>query len=186
MLISSYTLEYVAAQRVRVTWSGTIGLVAWIAINGVMKHGPLFFDGVDREFEFNVPELFKIEIHEAETTESVVAICERLTRRPLIWWSARAGAVSYTIYRRPTAAGEEVAIASVRHDAGRFHYELRPVPDLRGDGGVWNTFRVESVNARGIESEGDANPLFVAGLPAEPVSCEVDGTGGVFDLTLGV
>jgi len=179
-------MDYLSAQSIRLTWTGVIGRVAWIALNGVLKHGPLFFDGTARTFDLNVTDPFRVEIHETATTEAANAIGERFVRRPLIWWSALAGAITYVVYRRPRAAEAETIIATQRHDAGRFHYELRPIPDLRGDGGIWNSFRVEAQNAREAESVGAEKPMFVAGLPAKPVSVAAAGAAGVFTLTLGV
>jgi hypothetical protein len=187
MVIDDFTLDLLNPSRARIAWTGTLAYVAWIFINGLLKEGPVAFETTAREIEINVPNPFRVEIHEApEGVPIESAVGAPLTRRPLVWFSPRELAHRYNIYRRP-ATGENVRlVASIPHQDGLDHYEMRPGEEMLGTGGIWNFLRVEVENARGKESVRDEFPFFVAGLPALPVSFTPSGGGGVFDLEIGV
>lgn len=187
MFIEDFALTYLSSTRVRLAWTGLALYTAWVFINGVLKEGPVSFEGTERSLDFTVPNPFRIELHEAAEGEAIDrSVGALLVRRPMIWWSPRELATRYNVYRRPRAGDPVRAVASVAHDAGADHFETRPSEDMRADGGVWNFLRVEAVNARGIESVRDQFPLFVAGLPAKPVALTPSGGAGVFDLAIGV
>lgn len=187
MLIEDFTLEYLDSTRVRAFWTGTLAYVAWIFVNGLLKEGPVSYDGTERSVDLTVPNPYRLEIHEAPVEISIDrAIGDPLERRPTIWWSPRANAQRYNVYHRPKAGDTVRILSSVPQDVDASHFEFRPIADLRGDGGLWNFLRIEAVNARGAESVRAEFPFFVAGLPELPVSLTPSGGGGVFDLALGL
>jgi hypothetical protein len=187
MQIEEPTLEYLGASRVRISWTGTLAYFAWVFVNGILREGPISFDTEAREYVLNVPNPFRIEVHEApEGVPIEPAIGMPLVRRPLVWFSPRALAARYNAYRRPRAGDPERVIASIPHDPAFTHYEIRPGEDMRQHGGVWNSLRVECVNARGNESVRPEFSFFVAGLPKPPISMTPSGGAGVFALQLGV
>jgi hypothetical protein len=183
MLITP-TIEFIGSRRVRVSWTGTDGQVAWLYVNGVLNGTPRYITGTERAVEIDVPDPFLIEVHECEEGEVPEPIAPPLVKRPTLWWSPREGALRYTIYHKPGAGAAEAVLASVTHVDGRTHYEYRPLQDLRDDGDVWNLFRVEAVSLRGIESVREDWPFLIEGLPAEIESVEVTGAAGVFTIAL--
>jgi hypothetical protein len=186
MLIENYTIEFLSGRSARLSWTGAAGLLAWVFVNGRAASGALSFGGTARSVDVKTSSPLRVEIHEVESGESVSPVETKLERMPLIWWSPATGAAKYAVCRKPSAAGAESVLRAAKHVDGRGHFEIRPLSDLMADGGVWNFFRVESVSARGVESARSLFPFFIQGLPPPPVSVEVTGSGGVFDVALGV
>lgn len=183
MLITP-TIQFIGMRRVRVSWIGAAGQVAWVYVNGVLYGTPRYFEEVARYVELNVPELFAIEVHECAEDEVPAPIRPGFVQRPTLWWSPRDGASRYVVYRRASPEGTETVLALVNHQPGRTHYEYRPLVDLRQDGDVWNMFRVEAVSARGVESVRESWPFQIPGLPPRIAAVDITGSGGVFTLAL--
>jgi len=183
-LIATPTVELIAPRRVRLSWTGTLGYLAWIMINGRLVDGPLQNDVTARTRDLNVPDLYRLEIHEGPDTEGIEPIAPLLQRRANLFWTAKPGAARYNVYRRANAAANERIIATVVKDPDRLYFEIQ-TEELRADRAVWNTFRIEAVNARGAESVRGEIPIFVTGVPPQLGSMAVVGIAGVFDFTFG-
>jgi hypothetical protein len=184
MLIDDVAVQYLTTRKVRLTWTGVEGRSAYIFINGERKHGPLTFTGTSRTFDTVVPNPFLIEVHELRDGEEVLAAGIPLARRPTVWWSARTGAQSYTVYCQANESASEASAAVVKGDEISRHFEAQLKNDIRGEESAWARLRVEARNARGQESVRDPFPLFVASLPKRPAALNVTGSGGVFDFEL--
>lgn len=187
MLINAPTVEFLSSRRIRVSWTGTANLVAWIFLNGLLVDTPRYFDAVTaRSVDLDVGELFVVEVHESEEGQSGAAISEELSLRPLVLWTPKTGAERYLLYHKPTAAGSERLLTSMVEEPGKLNYEYQSRSDLRQPEAQWNYFRVESINARGNESVRSPFPFWIPGLPKPPVSMALAGAAGVFTLTLAV
>lgn len=186
-LIADFDLEYVQDRRVRLTWYGTTGKVAWIVLNGQMAAGPLDFDApFPRTCELAISELFAIEVHESEPDERIEPIGYPLQRRPLIHWTHVKGASRYHVYRKRNASAPEERIAVAPHLDGSHYFEHQTARDQRANGGAWNFYRVASVDSAGRESQGEAFPHFIPGLPAPPKNVKVEGPPDALVLTIEV
>jgi hypothetical protein len=185
MLIEDATVELLTTRKARVSWTGTAALVAWAFVNGLLKEGPVSFDGTDRYLDLDISDPFRIEIHECAEGEAPEALSPRLPQRPILAWSPRANATKYYAYRKAYLAAAEAILGIVAHDESG-HFEFQGSADLRQDGGIWNWFRIEALSARGKETVRAAWPHLVRGLPAKPASCAIAGAAGMFTLTLGL
>lgn len=186
-LIAGFDLEHVQDRRVRLTWYGTTGKVAWIVLNGQMAAGPLDFDApFPRICELSIPELFAIEVHESDPDERIEPIGYPLQRRPVIHWTHVNGASRYHVYRRRNASAPEERIAVVPHIEDPHYFEHQTARDQRANGGVWNFYRVAAVDSAGRESQGEAFPHFVPGLPAPPKNVKVEGPPNALVLTIEI
>ncbi len=184
-MIIDADVEFLSARKVRLSWSGTDGFVAWVFLNGVLFEGPLFYDELERSFDLDVTDPFRCEVHEAAEGEPIEAISIPLVRRPIVSWSTAEGAERYLVYHKPTSVGTERVVSTLLADPDAFSVENQLRQDLRGDGGIWNFLRVEAQSARGVESVRSPFPLFVPGLPAKPTAIGVAAAGGGnFNFTL--
>jgi hypothetical protein len=159
--------------------------VAHIFVNGAPALPPQHLTETEKSVVVGLPDPFMVEIHEVGPGEEVAPAAITLERKPVVWWSARVGAVEYRVHHRPDGGTERV-IGGVLHAADGLHYEFRPASDLRRDGKQWGFLRVEAVNASGKQSARPEWPLFVAALPGKPTGLNVTGGAGVFALTLEV
>lgn len=184
-LIADFGLEYVQDRRVRLTWYGTTGKVAWIVLNGQVAAGPLDFEAqFPRTCELDIPELFAIEVHESNPDERIEPIGYPLQRRPVIHWTHVKGASRYHVYRKRNASAPEERIAAVPHLDGSHYFEHQTARDQRSNGGAWNFYRVAAVDSAGRESQGETFPHFVPGLPAPPKNVKVEGPPNALVLTI--
>jgi|CXWL01.1.fsa_nt_gi hypothetical protein len=192
MLITAYTVDYLTPRRVRIAWTGTLGLFSWMFINGQLVEGPNENETTALSLDVAVSAPFCVEIHETALDETADRIAEPLVRRPTVFWTARTAAEKYRLYHRPKSGGAERVIVTITEDGETLSYDHKFIQDLRQEvapplnGGVWNSYRVEAQSERGVESVRTEIPLFVAGLPKRPTSLTAAGATGVFTLTLGV
>lgn len=179
MLIDDVSIELLAWNDARFTWSGTAGATVRAYINGLLAYGPKTLADADKSLVINLPDVYTVEIHENDADDTVPPASIPLQRKPFVWWSSRADAKEYRIY----SAG--VLLGVVRHDASKLHHEYQVASDLRQDGGVWTGLRVEAVTLRGRESVRAEFPVFAPGVPAAPSGVHILGNGGIFTIVLG-
>ena len=187
MIITAFTLEFLQGQKVKISWTGTIDHLTWIFLNGVPVSNPWVFGSVTaREAEFDVPEKFNLELHEAAEGEEILAFSSTVDQFPIFFWSPVSVAEIYLIYRTPQVGGEELLLQDTEHAEDRDFYKVISIKDLIADGGVWNLFRVEAVTTIGKESVRSPFFEFIKGLPAVPQTAVLSGTAPTMTLTLTI
>ena len=192
--LTDFTIELLESGRVRVSWTGTSGLRAWIGLDGRLAPGmPLAFGGeTDRQSDLTVDELFAIELHEGAVDEFIRVIETPRAQHPVIHWTPVAGAALYNIYHQPGAGEAERFIQSEPHRNGNGsgngnengHYAVRIRRDLQQRGARWHRFRVEAHTSADKESAGAPHALWLTGLPQSPSDAQLTGTSPNLSLTL--
>lgn len=185
-MIASETLTPLGGSRVSVSWTHVLGKYAWIFVNGKLTEGPLDFDAAGAvSVTLSVPNPCRIEVHETEPDEAPEAITPALIQRLKLWWSPRADALRYALYRKANANAAEYALGTVAYDPDAGHFEFSSNQDFRATSGpAWNFFRAEAVSARGRASARAPWPAFVRGLPPAPSGVAISGAAGVFSFAL--
>jgi len=178
MTLVTPTITPIALGAVRVTWSGDAGATVRVFVNGLLIYGPTIIDTAAKSLDIALPDPGTIEVHESVGTENVPSASEPLERKPLVWWSSVDDAVRYEVYFGSTMVGV------VYHEDDRLHHEIRIAEDIRQDGGVWTTFRVEAISAAGATTTTSAGDFYAPGVLEAPASVGVTGGGGVFDITV--
>ena len=186
--LTDFTIELLESGRVRVSWTGTSGLRAWIGLDGRLAPGmPLDFGGeTERQSDLTVDELFAVEVHEGAADELIRAIETPRARHPVIHWTPVAGVALYNIYHQPGAGEAERFIQSEpqRNGNGNGHYAVRIRRDLQQRGARWHRFRVEAHTSADKESAGASVTLWLTGLPQSPSDAQLTGTSPNLSLTL--
>ena len=185
MIVGEIQIEFLGWGNARLSWTGDPEAVAYVFVNGAPALAPLHLAETEKEVVVGLPDPFLVEIHEVGEGVEVNAVSIPLERKPVVWWSARAGAEEYRVHHRPDGGTDRV-LSGVLHNSDARHYEFRSANDLRRDGKKWGFLRVEAVNARGKESARPEWPLFMAALPGKPSGLNITGEGGLFALELEV
>jgi hypothetical protein len=185
MIVHEMRIEFWGWGTARLSWTGDPEAVAHVFVSGAPALPPQQLLEAEKSVEVGLPDPFQVEIHEVGEGAEVAPAAITLERKPVVWWSARDGAVEYRVHHRPDGGTERV-IGGVLHNADALHYEFRSSNDLRRDGRKWAFLRVEAVNASGKQSVRTEWPLFMAALPGQPTGLNVTGGAGVFAMELEV
>jgi hypothetical protein len=185
MIIGEIQIEFLGWGNARLSWTGDPEAVAHVFVNGAPAIPPQHLTDAEKSVVVGLPDPFQVEIHEVSEDVEVAPAAIALERKPVVWWSARAGAEEYRVHHRPDGGTDRV-VGGVLHNPDALHYEFRSANDLRRDGKKWGFLRVEAVNARGKESVRPEWPLFMAALPGKPTALNITGEGGLFALALEV
>ncbi len=179
---------------VSISWtSATKNTWSWIFVNGKLACGPYMAETKNRSISFPIPQdaTFIVEVHDFEDETIPTAISETPLVKPQIAWNAVESAAAYRVYHtiyeardlRLEAGSDDnnVSISSLlteiparyaphpsslESQASRLTIDC-PVK-LEGRNGRWHSFRVESVDQFGNESENESVAHFAADLPPVP------------------
>lgn len=177
-MIVSPTITPIGLDSLRLTWTGTAGKTVRVFVNGELIDGPTIYPSDEKEVVIGVPNPAAIAVHENDADESVPAASLALHRKPLVWWLSVDGAAHYRVY-----FGDRL-VGTVQHEPSRLHHELQIPEDIRVDGAVWTSLRVEAVSPAGAETVTAAKDSFAPGVPLAPSDVTVTGGAGVFDVTV--
>ncbi|MDR1611883.1 MAG: hypothetical protein LBT97_03760 [Planctomycetota bacterium] len=183
MIVPEMRIEFLGWGNARLSWTGDPEAVAHVFVNGAAALLSQHLLEADKSVVVGLPDPFIVEIHEIAPGVEAVPAAIALERKPVIWWSARGGAVEYRVHYRP-GGGTDNVIGGVLHKADTLHYEFQGGNDLRQDGKKWGFLHVEAVSASGKASIRPEWPLFLAALPGKPTGLNITGGGGVFAFAL--
>jgi len=191
MLTTDFQISVADAQHILLVWTApAASSVSWVFVNGKHARGPLQFATAERSVRIALSSSARavIEIHDMPNISDVPDPTYTIpNRRPTIIWNAVTDAARYRIYHRE-ADSDEVLIFDKPATQGLSRYEITCPIDLGGNGAVWHSFRVESVDAYGNVSTRDAFSFLLFDLPAMPTEVTItEGSGaGLYDITLEV
>lgn len=190
MLNTAFRITPLDPVRSMLHWqSDTPETVSWVFLNGIHVAGPHVVPRVERSIRIpmGANSVMAIEIHDFQTPDIVPApITIRPNTRPFLHWLPVEDAVRYRVYHRSEGSPEKrIGDIPARDGLGRYHLQC-PIL-LKGDGGVWHFFRVESVSLYGYESARESWNVYVRDLPATAPRVEVThGSGaGLYSFSLG-
>jgi len=181
MIIDTYTITILNDRIAELAWTGTVGKVAYVFVNGLSVFGPLSFGDVTaRTVIVTLPDVYAIEIHEADAVDKIVSKYYPLIRRPWFYWSSVTTANFYRIYL------DDLWIQS--HDADDEHqiYKSQSAKNLIEDDGYQGIFNIEAVTNEGKESAGDPWSFFIEGMPPIPIDASIAGTSPNLTLTISI
>lgn len=180
MLIPDPAIMSLGWENFSIAWSGVAGKTVRVFVNGLLAIGPQLIATADKSIQLNLAGANIIEVHENDAIETVLPIQTALSRKPLVWWTSRTGALEYRIY-----SGAQL-LGFVRHNASLLHHEFQVTQDLRQDGGAWAGLRVEAITAHGRESVRPEFKFYAPGIPLQPTGVNVTGGAGVFTIALEI
>ncbi len=190
MLANNVLIRPQGNGRVTISWtSDSPEILSWIFINGVFAVGPFMAETTDRAATLPVPtdKTFVVEVHDFESIEDIpLPVEQKPLVKPQISWNCVETAAAYRIYHTIYETGDGrpeagVTITSVLAEIPAMyapHPSSLPSPASRfeidcpvkfdGRNGRWHSFRVESVDQFGNESENEVTKYFAADLPPVP------------------
>ncbi len=172
MLANNVLIRPQGNGRVTISWtSASPEILSWIFINGVFAVGPYMAETTDRAVTLPVPtdKTFVIEVHDFETIEDVpLPIEQHPLVKPQISWNCVDTAAAYRIYHTIFDTGSIESLLVQVPPMGMERLEIDCPVKLEGRNGRWHSFRVESVDQFGNESENEIVAHFAADLPLVP------------------
>ncbi len=189
MLVENILVRPLGNGQVSLSWTSASDEVwSWIFLNGKLVCGPYMAETKNRSVTIPVSTsgTFIAEVHDFEDETVPTAITETPLVKPQIAWNAVENAAAYRVYHTIFDNGQ-LAVASqtapgyaVAHEAtattmiaqvppmGMDRMEIDCPQTLEGRNGRWHSFRVESVDQFGNESENEVATYFAADLPPVP------------------
>ena len=177
MLIENVLVRPLGNNRLALSWtSDTAEKRSWVFINGRFSIGPFMAEERERNIVLTIPAgtTFRVEVHDFDDETVPAAIEEAPLVRPVIGWNGVEDAAFYRIYHAifdsPSGGTMETLLCEVPPMSGRVEIECPTRLEGRGGegGGRWHSFRVETVDQFGNESENEVVAHFAADLPAPP------------------
>ena len=170
MLVENVLLRPVGENQASIYWtSDTADKRSWVFINGRFSIGPFMADTKERNIVLTIPEgtTYIVEIHDFDDDTVPQSIEQSPLTHPTIGWNGVDEAVSYRIYHSIFDGGTmEMLLCEVPPMSGRLEIDC-PIK-LEGHGGRWHSFRVETVDQFGNESENEVVAHFAADFPTPP------------------
>jgi hypothetical protein len=171
-------------------------------VNGKLLAGPYMADTKERSVSVPISTegTFVVEVHDFEDETVPNAISETPLVRPQIAWNSVENAAAYRVYLetgdgRPEAGGSITSLVTeiparyapqlsgLMSPASRLSIDC-PVK-LEGRNGRWHSFRVESVDQFGNESENEVTKYFAADLlPSPELSISRDTMTGLYSFRI--
>ena len=172
MLAKNVLIRPLSQGHASISWtSDSPEVLSWIFINGVFAVGPFMAETTDRAVTLPVPsdKTFVVEVHDCTDIEEVpLAIEQKPLVKPQIAWNCVESAAAYRIYHTIFDTGTIESLLLETLPMGVDRMEIDCPTKLEGRGGRWHSFRVESVDQFGNESENEVVPHFAADLPFIP------------------
>lgn len=172
MLVENILIRPQGEGHVTISWkSESPDLLSWIFINGVFSIGPFMAETTDRAVTLPVPtdKTFVVEVHDFSDFETVpTAIAQKPLVKPRILWNCVEEAAAYRIYHTIFDTGSIESLLLQVPPMGIERMEIDCPVNLEGRNGRWHSFRVESVDQFGNESQNEIVAHFAADLPPVP------------------
>ncbi len=172
MLAKNVLIRPQGSGRITISWtSDSPEVLSWIFINGVFAVGPFMAETTDRAATLPVPteKTFVVEVHDFEEIEEIpLPIEQKPLVMPQISWNCVETATAYRIYHTIFDTGSIESLMLETLPMGVERMEIDCPIKLEGRGGRWHSFRVESVDQFGNESENEVVPHFAVDLPLVP------------------
>ncbi len=172
MLVDNVLVRSLGDGWISVLWtSESTDAWSWIFVNGKRTLGPYMAETKNRSVTIPVPTegTFIVEVHDFDDGETVPdSIEQRPLVKPLIAWNSVKTAVAYHVYHTIFDTGSIESLLLEVPPMGMERMEIDCPVSLEGRNGSWHSFRVESVDQFGNESENEVVPHFAVDLPLVP------------------
>ena len=184
--ITDVTLTRLDSGTVEIAWSGTSGRTHRVYRDGELMAGPDTIAAVSKsvELDWGVDKNYAIEVQEENADGSYSAYIVAPRVRPILRWEAVPAAEYYKIYHQEGEGGAESWIESVSKIPTLAYYNYKLGLELNGEGGAWHFFRVEAVDADGVESTTATYATLVREVPPPVSNIAVAVTGGLGTVTI--
>ena len=168
MLVEDVLVRPISGRQVSLSWtSQTDNARSWIFVNGRFSLGPFMGDAKERSIVLEIPDYstFVVEVHDFDDDTVPSPIEEPPQIRPTIAWNGVSDSQCYRVYHTIFDSGEiETLLCEVPPYSQRMEIDC-PIK-LEGRGGRWHSFRIETVDQFGAESESEIIPHYATDLPA--------------------
>ena len=171
MLIEHFDVKFLNTSQCQLSWSSaTENVWSWIFVNGKLACGPYMAETKNRSVTLPISTngTFCVEVHDFEDETVPTAIFETPLVKPQIAWNAVESAAAYRVYHTIFDTGSIESLLVQVPPMGMERTEIDCPVKLEGRNGRWHSFRVESVDQFGNESENEVTKYFAADLPPTP------------------
>ena len=172
MLLENILIRPQPEGYITISWtSDSADMLSWIFINGVLAVGPFMAETTDRSVTLPVPteKTFVVEVHDFSDSETVpTAIAQKPLVKPQIAWNSVETATAYHIYHTIFDTGSIESLLLEVPASGVERMEIDCPTTLEGRNGRWHSFRVETVDQFGNESENHVIAYDAYDLPPIP------------------
>ena len=172
MLVEDVLVRSLGNGQVAISWtSENEAMWSWVFVNGKWAVGPYMAETKNRSITILVPTdgTFLIEIHDFDDGETVPESIEQHPLvKPRIGWNCVDTAAAYRVYHTIFDTGSIESLLLQIPPMGIERMEIDCPMNLEGRGGRWHSFRVETVDQFGNESENEVVPHFAVDLPPSP------------------
>ena len=172
MLLENVLVRSLGDGHVTISWeSESKAMWSWIFVNGKRTLGPYMAETKNRSVTLPISNegTFIVEIHDFDDGETVPdSIEQKPLVKPLIGWNSVETAVFYHVYHTIFDTGSIESLLLEVPAFGMERMEIDCPRTLECRGGRWHSFRVESVDQFGNESENEIVPHFAVDLPPVP------------------
>ena len=171
MLIEHFDIKFLNASQCQLSWtSATENTWSWIFVNGKLACGPYMAETKNRSVTLPISTngTFCVEVHDFEDETVPTAISETPLVKPQIAWNGVDNAAAYRVYHTIFDAGSIESLLVQVPPMGMERTEIDCPVKLEGRNGRWHSFRVESVDQFGNESENNVVAHFADDLPPVP------------------
>ncbi len=171
MLVENVLIRPLGNGQVSLSWTSASDEVwSWIFVNGKLVCGPYMAETKKRSVTISVSTsgTFIVEVHDFEGETVPTAIAETPLVKPGISWNCVDNAAAYRVYHTIFDMGSIESLLLQVPPMGMDRMEIDCPVTLEGRGGRWHSFRVESVDPFGNESENEVATYFAADLPPVP------------------
>ena len=171
MLVENLLVRPLGNNLVALSWrSATENVWSWIFVKGKLACGPYMAETKNRSVTLPISTngTFCVEVHDFEDETVPTAIFETPLVKPQIAWNAVESAAAYRVYHTIFDTGSIESLLLQVPPMGMERLEIDCPVKLEGRNGRWHSFRVESVDQFGNESENEVTKYFAADLPPTP------------------
>lgn len=172
MLVENVLVRSLGDGQITISWMSESDTVwSWIFINGKRSVGPYMAETKKRSISIPLAttETFLVEVHDFDDGETVPdSIEQHPLIKPTIAWNCVETAVAYHVYHTIFDTGSIESLLLEVPPVGMDRMEIDCPKNLEGRYGRWHSFRVETVDQFGNESENEVVPYFAIDLPPAP------------------
>ncbi len=157
--------------HISLNWrSATENVWSWIFVNGKLAFGPYMAETKNRSVTIPIPTdgTFLVEVHDFEDETVPDSIVQKPLVKPRIGWNCVDNAAAYRIYHTIFDTGSIEPLLLQVPPIGMERMEIDCPVSLEGRNGRWHSFRVETVDQFGNESENEVVLHFAVDLPPSP------------------
>ncbi len=171
MLVENVLIRPQSEGYVTIFWtSASDEMWSWIFVNGRRTLGPYMAETKNRSVTIPISTegTFIVEVHDFDDATVPDAVEQKPLVKPLIAWNSVETAAAYHVYHTIFDTGSIESLLLEVPALGMERMEIDCPTTLEGHNGRWHSFRVETVDQFGNESENEIVPYFAADLPPVP------------------